>query len=291
MTALMLLGLGGWYLHHQGQIETGAEQAGAAARAKASPALIPEMVRVRAGSFLMGCQVGEKECESHEKPPHRVQVPTFDLGKYEVTFAEWDACVADGGCTHKPRDEGWGRARRPVVNVSWDDVQQYVAWLSRKTGQIWRLPSEAEWEYAARAGTSTAFSTGNCIHTDQANYAGTGSDYAGCCAKTGVYPGKTQPVGSYPGNPWGLHDLHGNAWEWVEDCGHADYGGAPSDGSAWTGSCHKENNGEMFRVLRGGSWNSIPDVCRAAYRAFNTSDNRHYYNGFRVVRVVSARTP
>ncbi|WP_295392796.1 formylglycine-generating enzyme family protein [uncultured Thiodictyon sp.] len=119
------------------------------------------MVYIPVGSFLMGCQPAEKDCFPDEKPAHQVQIPAFEIGKYEVTFDEWDTCVADGGCTQKPGDAGRGRGRRPVINVSWDDAQQYVTWLSRKTGKPYRLPSEAEWEYAARAGTQTAWSFGD----------------------------------------------------------------------------------------------------------------------------------
>ena len=188
---------------------------------------LPELVRIPAGSFLMGCQPGERECADREKPAHRVQVAAFELGKTEVTFAQWDAYVASGyDLYYGPKqDEGWGRGNRPVIHVSWDDAQRYVTWLGRQTGQTWRLPTEAEWEYAARAGTETPFSTGRCVTTRQANYNGTIDDYASCGAKTGANVDMTQPVGSYPANPWGLYDMHGNVWEWVQDCYHADYPG------------------------------------------------------------------
>ncbi|MBV5275198.1 MAG: SUMF1/EgtB/PvdO family nonheme iron enzyme [Lamprocystis purpurea] len=242
------------------------------------PFTAPAMVRIPGGTFLMGCQPGEAECTDAEKPAHRVSVPAFELGKTEVTFADWDACVADSGCRHKPEDQGWGRDDRPVINVSWDDAQTYVKWLSRKSGQAYRLPSEAEWEYAARAGTTTAFSTGNCIR--QANYNGD-SDYANCGANTSVYLGKTQPVGSYPVNPWGLSDLHGNVWEWTQDCWNNNYRGAPSGGSAWTsGDCAR-------RVLRGGSWGSFPWGLRSATRTDLDSGARYPHLGFRVARTLT----
>jgi formylglycine-generating enzyme required for sulfatase activity len=240
----------------------------------------PEMVQIPAGNFLMGCQSGEADCEDNEKLAHRVSVPAFELGKTEVTFDQWDACFADGGCAHKPDDEGWGRSQRPVINVSWDDAQDYVQWLRGKTGKHYRLPSEAEWEYAARAGTTSAFSTGGCINTDQANYDGTW-DYNDCGAKTGVHLAKTQPVGSYPGNPWGLHDMQGNTKEWIQDCMNDSYTGAPTDGSAWRrGDCAR-------RGLRGGSWYSGPRILGSAYRFWFDTGIRNYGIGFRVARTLS----
>jgi len=237
----------------------------------------PEMVRIPAGSFLMGSPPSEPERNDDEGPQHQVQVPAFELGKYEVTFDQWDACVSAGGCTHRPEDQGWGRGTRPVINISWDDAQGYVKWLNTQTGKQYRLPSEAEWEYAARAGTTTPFSTGNCITTAQANYDGN-IDYAGCGAKTGVYLQKTQPVGSYPANRWGLYDMHGNAWEWVQDSSHTNYQGAPGDGSAW------EDAGGRERVLRGGSWFSGGRYCRSANRFGDVPGHRNRYVGFRLSR-------
>jgi len=247
----------------------------------------PEMVLIPAGSFLMGSPAGEADRDADEGPQHQVQVPAFALGKYEVSFDQWDACVSAGGCTQKPADQGWGRGTRPVINVSWDDAQQYVGWLSRQTGKTWRLPTEAEWEYAARAPTrtdsSTAFDTGNCITTAQANYDGSNFDYAGCGAKTGVYLKETQPVGSYPANRWGLHDLHGNVYEWVQDCWHDDYTGAPTDGSEWRGSCSDSGR----RVLRGGSWSSFPWLLRSASRGRIDTGSRNHNLGFRVARTLT----
>ncbi len=247
--------------------------------AKHSQFVVPEMVTIPAGSFLMGSPADEPERASVEGPQHQVKVAAFELGKTEVTFDEWDACVAAGGCQHQPDDAGWGRSRRPVINVSWNDAQTYVAWLKRETGERWRLPTEAEWEYAARAGTTTPFSTGACITTRQANYIGN-DDYNNCGAKTGVYLSKTQPVKSYPPNPWGLYDLHGNVWEWVEDCYHDSYKGAPTDGSAWTQSpC-------PGRVLRGGSWGTSPWALRSATRSRSVPGGR-YGSGFRVARTLT----
>ncbi|VFM94999.1 MAG: PEGA domain-containing protein [Candidatus Kentron sp. G] len=160
----------------------------------------PEMVSIPGGCFQMGSPTSEKKRDGDERQ-HRVCVEGFALGKYEVTFAEYDRFARATG-RNLPSDSGWGRGRRPVIRVSWHDATAYAEWLSRETGKQYRLPTEAEWEYAARAGTTTAFSTGRCIHTNQANYNGN-VDYAGCGAKTGVDRGKTVPVGSLPANPWG----------------------------------------------------------------------------------------
>ena len=213
----------------------------------------------------MGSPESEKGRYDDEGPVHRVSVrQPFAIGKYEVTFAEWDACVSGGGCNgYRPDDRGWGRGNRPVIHVSHKDAKAYTAWLSRKTGHSYRLPSEAEWEYAARAGTTTRFHFGNSISSSQANYGGN--------------KGKTVPVGSYPANGFGLHDVHGNVYEWVEDCWHKSYAGAPSDTNVWkTGDCSR-------RVLRGGSWGNAASYLRAAYRSFTTPTDTSGSGGFRCV--------
>ncbi len=199
----------------------------------------PEMVVIPAGSFRMGCVSGVGCYGDDEKPVHQVTIPAaFAVGKYEVTFAEWDACVSAGGCGHRPEDR-WGRGRHPVMRVSWDDAQTYVRWLSSQTGASYRLLSESEWEYAARAGSSTAYNWGNQIGSGRANCDGCGSQWD---------DSQTAPVGAFSPNAFGLHDMHGNVYEWVRDCWNESYSGAPSDGSAWqTGNCSR-------RVLRGGSW-------------------------------------
>ena len=193
----------------------------------------PEMVVIPAGEFMMGSPDSEPGRDADEGPLRRVRIGyPLAVGKFEVTFAEWDACVSAGGCNHRPNDKGWGRGSRPVVVVNWGDAQAYVKWLSRTTGQRYRLLSESEWEYAARAGTTTPLHTGSRITTAQANFSGN----------------QTVPVGRFGANLFGLHDMHGNVWEWVEDCWNRSYAGAPSDGSAWrSGECSR-------RVLRGGSW-------------------------------------
>ena len=240
----------------------------------------PEMVPVPADSFMMGSPSGEKDRRDDEGPRRHVRIAKpFAVGKYEVTFDEWDACVAAGDCGgHRPGDESWGRGRRPVINVSWDDAKAYVKWLSRKTGKRYRLLSEAEWEYAARAGTKTPFHFGRAISTSQANYHGNHA-YGG--GAKGVYRKKTVAVGSFPANQFGLHDVHGNIREWVEDCGNKNYHGAPSDGSAWTdGSCAR-------RVVRGGSWFDAPWDLRSAARFWIRTGYRSYQYGFRVARTLN----
>ncbi len=189
----------------------------------------PLMVVVPAGSFLMGAPTSEEGRTDDEGPQHTVTIDEpFAVGKYEVTFDEWDACVADGGCSEKPHDQGWGRGDRPVINVSSNNAKEYVDWLKKKTGKLYHLPSEAQWEYAARAGTSTPFWTGPTISTDQANYDGS---YTYGPGQKGEYRKRTTPVDTFAANPWGLHDMHGNVWEWVEDCWNESYSGAPKDGS------------------------------------------------------------
>ena len=244
-------------------------------------ATCPEMVVVPAGAFRMGSPRSEEGRDSDEGPQHRVTIPApFAVGKYEVTFAEWDACVAAGGCNgHRPDDRGWGRGRRPVINVSWEDAKTYVGWLSRETGERYRLLSEAEWEYSARAGTTGPFHFGARISTDQANYDG---NYSYGSGRKGVSRRKTMPVGSFPANAFGLHDVHGNLKEWVEDCWHSSYAGAPTNGSAWVtgGDCER-------RVLRGGSWYDLPRDLRSANRNWGTAGIRYVSFGFRVSRTLT----
>ena len=233
----------------------------------------PEMVVIPAGSFRMGCVSGQ-DCVDYEFPIREVTIPrAFAVSKHEVTFAEWDACVADGGCDgHRPVDAGWGRGDRPVINVSWVDARWYVAWLSRRTGETYRLLSEAEWEYVARAGSSTSYSWGNEIGNNRANCDGCGSQWD---------DSQTAPVGSFAANAFGVHDMHGNVVEWVEDCWNEDYAGAPSDGSAWrSGDCDG-------RFLRGGSWNRFPGRLRSAYRYGIAAGGRGSNIGFRVARTLT----
>ena len=241
----------------------------------------PEMVVVPAGTYRMGSPASEEGREDEEGPVHRVTIAQpLAVGKYEVTFAEWDACVSGGGCGgYRPPYEGWwGRGRRPVIHVSWKDAQAYVRWLSEETGETYRLLSEAEWEYVARAGTTTPFHTGATISTEQANYNG---KYTYGSGRKGKYRKQTVPVGSFPANGFGLHDVHGNVWEWTQDCWHAGYGGAPADGRAWES---RECSG---RVLRGGSWFNSPWNLRSANRVGFTSGDRSDVIGIRVARMLT----
>ena len=234
----------------------------------------PEMVVVPSGSFMMGSPRGESGRYDDEGPRHRVRIGyRFAVGVYEVTFAQWDACVSAGGCGgHRPNDSGWGRGNRPVMGVSWDDAQLYVRWLSERTGGRYRLLSESEWEYVARAGTTTRYNWGNEIGHNRANCDGCGSRWD---------DEKTAPVGSFSANAWGMYDVHGNVWEWVGDCWNNSYTGAPSDGSVWErGDCAR-------RVLRGGSWLDDPRSLRSAYRLWYTSGLRGLYIGFRIARTLT----
>jgi formylglycine-generating enzyme required for sulfatase activity len=241
----------------------------------------PEMVLIDGGSFDMGC-LQEQGCAEDELPVRKnVAIQPFRIGKYEVTFEEYDL-FAELTDRRRPDSERWGRGRRPVINVGWNDAVAYAEWLSEVTHKRYRLPTEAEWEYAARAGTTTPFSTGKCIHTDQANYSGH-FGYRDCPA-TEVHRGKTVEVGSLGSpNPWGLHDMHGNVWEWVQDCWHWTYNDAPEDGSAWEmaggGDCNQ-------RVLRDASWNFGPDLLRSADRDRLAPDEGDNGIGFRLAQDV-----
>ena len=239
----------------------------------------PEMVVVPAGSFEMGSPPGEEGRYSQEGPVHRVTIPEpFAVGVYEVTFREWEACRQEGGCVHRPSDVGGGSRDRPVVNVSWQNATNFVRWLSRKTGKEYRLLSESEWEYSARAGTTGPFHLGSTISPEQANYDG---NYTYGSGRKGRFKRRTAEVGSYLSNAFQLHDVHGNAREWVEDCWHENYRGAPSDGRAWTtgGDCTR-------RVLRGGSWYNPPKLLRSAFRDRFEAGFRSDYIGFRVARTL-----
>jgi formylglycine-generating enzyme required for sulfatase activity len=240
----------------------------------------PEMVVVPAESFTMGSPVGEEGRGADEGPQHAVTFARpFAVGRFAVTFDEWEACVQDGGCSgYQPADRGWGRGRQPAINVSWDDAQAYVTWLSKKTRKAYRLLSEAEREYVTRAGTATPFWWGHSIETSQANYDG---NYTYGAGAKGVYRRRTLPVDSFEPNPWGLFQVHGNVWEWVEDCWHDNYDGAPADGSTWTtADCSR-------RVVRGGSWNYIPQSLRAANRSGYATVDRSSGLGFRVGRTLT----
>ena len=241
----------------------------------------PEMVVIPAGRFRMGCLNDDGDCDGSEFPVHEVVIPrAFAVSKYEVTFEQWDACAAGGGCgRNRPDDAGWGRGRSPAINVSWDDAREFVEWLSRQTGQNYRLLSEAEWEYVARAGSETTYSWGNTVGSNRANcsYIWELIDLDACGDRWEY----TAPVGSFAANSFGVHNMHGNVSEWVEDCWNAGYPGAPSDGSAWrSGDC-------SLRVLRGGSWFDSPESLRSAKRRRNTTGTWSSIIGFRVARTLT----
>nr|VFK56466.1 MAG: Formylglycine-generating enzyme, required for sulfatase activity, contains SUMF1/FGE domain [Candidatus Kentron sp. TC] len=240
----------------------------------------PEMMVILAGEFMMGSPENEQGRHPDEDPQHSVRiVKPFALGIGAVTFEDYDHFARATG-RKLPNDWRWGRGKRPVIDVDWWNAMAYAEWLSEETHEGYRLPTEAEWEYAARAGTSSPFSTGECIDTSQANHDGN-HGYGGCPAKSGVYLGKTVPTGSLPTNPWGLHEMHGNVWEWTMDCWHGSYRGAPSDGGVWL----EENEGNCFlRVIRGGSWNSRPNSLRSALRDKRSVEEANFFIGFRLVR-------
>lgn len=235
----------------------------------------PEMVVVPPGDFMMGAWDDDGIPEPWEQPVHRVTIARpFAVGRFEVTFDEWDLCVAEGGCVYRPDDLGNGRGRRPVIRVVYTEMQAFLQWLSLRTGYVYRLLSEAEWEYVARAGTTTPFYIGQTISMDDANFVDLGSG--------------ALPVGSYAPNPFGLYDIAGNVWEQVDDCFTDNYIDAPTNGGPWlTGDCSK-------RVQRGGSFAVFGDshYVRSAHRSYQ-SDTLEYMGadeieqhstGFRVAR-------
>ena len=226
----------------------------------------PEMAVIPAGSFTMGSNGRHK----YEKPAHDVTIAkAFAMGVYEVTFDEWQACFDEGGCARVPDDHKWGKGRRPVMNITWFETQPFVEWLSKKTGHTYRLPTEAEWEYAARGGTTTEFWWGDKIGVNLANCRDCKSQWS----KKG-----SAPVGSFAPNPFGLYDVHGNEWEWLEDCWTPNYKGAPTDGSArLDGDCKS-------RVMRSGSWYYFSKNSRSAWRFKNDARVKSYGIGMRVVR-------
>ena len=219
----------------------------------------PEMINIPAGRFLMGSDPFTNLANEFEKPQHLVQIQAFAMGKYEVTQEQWYAVMGNNPSSKKGRT-------LPVENVSWDDAQLFVQKLSQKTGKKYRLPSEAEWEYAARAGSTTTYPWGNSdaeLHV-----------YAWFSAIANA----TNSVGLKKPNQFGLYDMIGNVWEWTQDCWNLNYSGAPTEGSAWmSGDCSQ-------RVLRGGFWISVPLLLRSAERGKSTSSNRFSYAGFRVAR-------
>jgi formylglycine-generating enzyme required for sulfatase activity len=235
----------------------------------------PEMVVAPAGEFMMGSPSGEKYRGTEAQ--HLVTIPkAFAVSKFEITFAEWDACVAGGGCNGYKPAAAWGRGRQPVNDISWTDAKAYAAWLSKTTGKSYRLLSEAEWEYAARAGAATPFAFGPTISSAQANFDATEKTNL---SPKGLKRGKTTPVGSFAPNAFGLYDMHGNVWEWVEDCWTDEYGPAsPKDGRPVAkGDCGGH-------VLRGGSWEDYAGDIRAAARVASETADHSWSDGIRVAR-------
>jgi len=250
-----------------------------------------EMVAIPEGSFLMGSPKDEPGWHSSQSPQHRVTVESFLMGKYPVTQAQWRAVAALPQVHRelKPDPSYFKGADRPVECVSWYDAVEFCARLTQKTGWQYRLPSEAEWEYACRAGSTTPFHFGETITTDLANYRGTDWDIGGTVYKgsygqgsKGIYRKKTTDVGSFKvANDFGLYDMHGNVWEWCADSWHSNYEGAPTDGSVWEDENDNEN---QSRLLRGGSWLNNPKDCRSAYRDGYAPGVTHVDTfGFRVV--------
>jgi len=226
--------------------------------------ICPEVVVIPAGHYVMG---SDEKAES-PRVPVTIAKP-FALGRFETTFDEFDACVDAGGCAKKPFDRDWGRGRRPVHTVTLAEIEQYLGWLSKTTGHKYRLPSEEEWEYAARAGTTTKYWFGNIMIAGEVNCRDCATEWSAV---------KSAPVGSFKPNPWGLYDVHGNLNELVADCWNTSHAGAPADGSARTdGDCKS-------RVFKGGAWYYNPRAARSAWRARNDTRVASYVFGFRVLR-------
>nr|WP_290601757.1 bifunctional serine/threonine-protein kinase/formylglycine-generating enzyme family protein [Anabaena sp. AL93] len=233
-----------------------------------------EMIAIPGGTFLMGSPENEAERISSQSPQHQVTVPSFFMGKYQLTQAQYQAIMGNNPSYFKDNN-------RPVENVSWDDAVTFCQKLSQKTGKNYRLPSEGEWEYACRAGTKTPFYFGDNITTDLVNYDG---NYSYKSSPKGKYRQQTTDVGTFPPNAFGLYDMHGNVYEWCEDDWHDDYINAPTDGSAWNSRIGNR------KLVRGGSWHSDPVTCRSAFRGHWKLDDSRYHVGFRVVCSGAART-
>jgi formylglycine-generating enzyme required for sulfatase activity len=289
LSTAVLGGGGYYYAHNKGSVPVGASSAGDSpapqinnvqkeSRAGQAPTTVvpatnviePEMVSIPAGTFTMGCDSKRDDveggCFDDEKPAHKVTLNAFQMGKYEVTFDQWDACEKAKACPHA-EDQGWGRGKRPVINVSWDDIaQKYIPWLNQETGKSYRLPTEAEWEYAARGGTDNAYPWGNSIGKGNANC------YKDLCGDKFDY---TAPVGSFASNGYGLDDMNGNVSEWCQD-----WYGSYSSSSV---SNPKGAASGPYCVVRGGSWNDLAQFVRSAHRSNDSPGLRNDYIGFRLV--------
>jgi formylglycine-generating enzyme required for sulfatase activity len=245
-----------------------------------------EMVKIPEGSFLMGSSEGELDGTSYERPQHQVHLQPFYLGRYPITQEQWQIVAGYERVTKEldPDPSRFKGDKLPVENVSWEDAEEFCRRLSAKTGKDYRLPSEAQWEYACRAETTTLFHFGNIITTGLANYNG---NYSYNDSPKGRYRKQTTAVGSFPANAWGLCDMHGNVWEWCADDWHEDYTDAPSDGSAWLNTTKNDRN-KSSKLLRGGSWLIGPWVCRSATRNYGSRGFFSIVVGFRAGCVVSS---
>jgi len=240
--------------------------------------VVLEMVAIPGCTFLMGSPESEQGWSGSESPQHTVTIQPFFMGKFPVTQAQWQAVASlpKVNIDLKPDPSGFKGANRPVERVSWYDAVEFCTRLSKARGREYRLPSEAEWEYACRAGTTTPFHFGETITTDLANYDG---DYTYGSGSKGQFRKQTTDVGSFPANAFGLHDMHGNVLEWCQDTLHENYNGVPTDGSAWV----DENANQNIRILRGGSWYFNPSYCRCETRNDLNPDSVGDVIGFRVV--------
>ena len=239
-----------------------------------------DLVVIRPGSGKLGSPEFEQKRARFENPMRDTSIDyRFEVSKYEITFDDWAKCLNDGGCAgHQPDDKGWGRGNRPVINVSYDDAQNFLKWLNKKSGKNYRLLSEAEWEYVARAGQDSPFGTGFDLSAQHANFDGKAPYGSGA---KGPYLRKTQSVGQYEPNAFGVHDMHGNVYEWVEDCWNADHSGALGDGSP------RKDGDCSFRIMKGGSWVTHGYQTRAAARIRYVTDYRYDDYGFRIARTLN----
>jgi len=227
----------------------------------------PVMLALPAGNFTMGASRGDRS----EKPAHKVSInKPFAIGKYEVTVAQWNECHTAGACSYKP-DFNDPQDNSPIRDISWSDAQEYTKWLSTVTQKPYRLPTEAEWEYAARGGTDTTYWWGNEVGASQAD-----------CKNCGGKWNNKSPaaVDAFPANPFGLHGTSGGVWEWVADCWHKTYKGAPKDGTAWSRNDCREN------VIRGGAWRNDANYIHSASRFKYDTHVRYLLNGFRIARTL-----
>lgn len=263
-----------------------------AARAAAAAAIVTpsytvsspmgmEMVLIQPGQGQIGSPASEFKRARFENPLRQTQINyAFEVGKFEITFDDWAKCVNAGGCGgYMPKDGGWGKGKRPVINISFNDAQKYLQWLNAETGLNYRLLSEAEWEYVARAGQNTPFGRGGAgIDAKYANFDGK-APYGS--AEQGPYHRKTQPVGKYSANAFGVHDIYGNVYEWVQDCWNPNHNGASGTGAPRTdGDCD-------YRVMKGGSWVTHGYQMRAAARVRYVTDYRYDDYGFRIARTLN----